>query len=267
MVQQGWCELADGVLIRRYAELDLTVGLVLGDEQALVIDTRGDGVQGAELAGAVRRITPLPWQVAITHGHFDHCFGTAAFLPAPVWAHAGCPLFLERTAARQRDHYTAHYRAEGQWEVAEALAASVPALPDQLVHEERELDLGGRTVRLRHLGIGHTDHDLVVVVPDVGIVFAGDLVESGGPPDYEDAHPEHWSSTLDKLIGLRPTAVVPGHGDPVTPDFVRAQRDHIATLAELCRSVTEGTIAAAEAVEHSPFPAATTLAALDRIGD
>jgi hypothetical protein len=38
---------------------------------------------------------------------------------------------------------------------------------------------------LRALGRGHTD--LVVRVPDAGVVFAGDLVAQGAPPALEDA--------------------------------------------------------------------------------
>ncbi|MCW2717936.1 hypothetical protein [Pseudonocardia sp.] len=40
---------------------------------------------------------------------------------------------------------------------------------------------------LRALGRGHTDRDLVVRVPDAGLVFAGDLVEQGAPPALEEA--------------------------------------------------------------------------------
>ncbi|MET0188720.1 MAG: MBL fold metallo-hydrolase, partial [Pseudonocardia sediminis] len=79
-----WVGLADGVLARRHDELDLTTGLVLGTDRALVIDTRGDSRQGAELAAAVRAVTGLPVTVVLTHAHFDHCFGTAAFGPVPV---------------------------------------------------------------------------------------------------------------------------------------------------------------------------------------
>ncbi|GAB3298988.1 MBL fold metallo-hydrolase [Parasphingorhabdus pacifica] len=264
MTLHGWQELGDGVLIRRYAELDLTVGLVVGEEQALVIDTRGDHTQGTELAEAVRRVTSLPVQVALTHGHFDHCFGTSALLPAPVWAHEGCGEFLARTSARQRDHWVAHYRAEGRPEVAAALTATEPALPDHPVGAGVDLQLGGRSVSLRHLGPGHTDHDLVIAVADAGVVFAGDLVEQGGPPDYEDAHPAAWPSTLDAMLALGPMTVVPGHGHPVTPEFVRAQRAEISTLADLCRRVAESTATTEEAVRLSPFPAETTRMALDR---
>ena len=80
-----WIEVGDGVLARRHTELDLTTGLVLGAERALVVDTRGDDQQGAELAEAIRAVTALPLTVVITHAHFDHCFGTAAFLPCPVY--------------------------------------------------------------------------------------------------------------------------------------------------------------------------------------
>ncbi|MGP4016298.1 MBL fold metallo-hydrolase [Saccharopolyspora sp. 5N708] len=261
----SWSEVGAGVFVRRYAELDLSVGLVVGGESALVIDTRGDHQQGVELARAVRQVTALPWQVAITHGHFDHCFGTDAFLPAHVWAHERCPAHLARTAAGQRDHWVAHYRQEGADDIAAALAASAPAMPDHLVSARADLDLGGRTVQLRHLGLGHTDHDLVVAVPDAGVVFAGDLVEQGAPPDFEDAYPQHWPSTVDALLALGPTTIVAGHGTPVDPDFVRTQRAELAELARIGHALRGGALSLDQAVERSPFPAATTLTALARL--
>ncbi|MBA8825347.1 glyoxylase-like metal-dependent hydrolase (beta-lactamase superfamily II) [Saccharopolyspora lacisalsi] len=257
-----WVDLGDGVLVRRYAELDLSVGLVVGDEWALVIDTRGDREQGAELATAVREITPLPWKVVLTHGHFDHCFGTEAFLPAPVWAHEGCVSHLERTAAAQRDAWTEHYREQDRNDTADALARTVPVVPDHLVHEETVIGLGGRSVRLSHPGKGHTDHDLVAAVEDSGVVFTGDLVESGGPPDFEDAHPSRWPHAVDALLESRCSTLVPGHGDPVGPGFATAQRDELAALASLCSEVSSGAITADEALCRSPLPAETTRTAL-----
>lgn len=259
-----WLEVGAGVFVRRYDELDLSVGLVIGDQFALVIDTRGDHVQGAELAAAVRRLTSLPWQVAITHGHFDHCFGTSAFLPAPVWAHEGCPGFLASTSGRQRAEWVAHYRREGDDDTADALAGSVPGQPDRLVSDRADVDLGGRTVRLHHPGPGHTDHDLVIAVPDAGVVFAGDLVEQGAPPDFGDAHPESWPAAVDCILGMSPAVVVPGHGDPVGPDFVRAQRAELAAVAGLRRDHRLGRLSAEQALLRSPYPADTTRTALTR---
>lgn len=217
-----WVEVGDRVYARRYRELDLTVGLVVGAGRALVVDTRGDARQGAELAAAVRGLTALPFVVAITHAHFDHCYGTAAFLPCPVYAHPACRAAIAATAGAQREEWTAHYRREGDPGTADALAGTDPPLPDRAA--PARLDLGGRTVDLLHLGRGHTDHDLVVHVGDV--VFAGDLVEQGAPPSVgPDSVPAQWPATLDALLALGPRLVVPGHGDPVDAAFVAAQRD------------------------------------------
>jgi glyoxylase-like metal-dependent hydrolase (beta-lactamase superfamily II) len=257
-------EIADGVLVRRYAELDLSVGLVLGAEHALVVDTRGDEAQGTELADAVRRVTRLPWQVVITHAHFDHCFGTGAFLPASVWAHERCGEVLARTAEWQRDEWVRHYVAADDPHTAEALAATDPPLPDHVVGDHVALDLGDRPVALRHLGRGHTDHDLVVAVPDARVAFAGDLVEQGAPPDFGDSYPADWPSTVDSLLELDLSVIVPGHGDPVDPPFVRAQRDELGTLAGLCRNVRDGSLSTTEALARSPYPDGPTLAAFAR---
>ncbi|WP_216216128.1 MBL fold metallo-hydrolase [Amycolatopsis aidingensis] len=242
MTAQGrWIELGTGVLARRHTELDLSTGLVIGTKACLVIDTRGNAAQGAELAGAIRERTGLPWSVVLTHAHFDHAFGTPAFRPCPVWAHLGC-----------RDALAADAGAAGL------------APPEELVSETAELDLGDRIVRLIHLGPAHTDHDLVVHVPDAGVVFAGDLVEHepGGSFSTEsfgtDTTIAGWPAALDGILALRPRIVVPGHGEPVDHEFVAAQRAPLAELAGLCAAG----LATEEAVARSPYPRAVTLAAL-----
>jgi glyoxylase-like metal-dependent hydrolase (beta-lactamase superfamily II) len=106
-----WIELADGVLARRYTELDLSVGLLVGDRSCLVVDTRSDPGQGAELHAAVRDVTRLPCSAVLTHAHFDHCLGTAAFLPATVWAHPRCRDDLAQGGAAQYAEAMSWYRA------------------------------------------------------------------------------------------------------------------------------------------------------------
>jgi glyoxylase-like metal-dependent hydrolase (beta-lactamase superfamily II) len=102
------------------------------------------------------------------------------------------------------------------------------------------LDLGGRTVALRHLGRGHTDHDVVAHVPDAATVFAGDLVEQGAPPSVgPDSDLAAWPATLDALLALAPRLVVPGHGDPVDAAFVTEQRAELARRARAADTVRE----------------------------
>jgi glyoxylase-like metal-dependent hydrolase (beta-lactamase superfamily II) len=248
----SWLEVGDRVFARRYAELDLTTGLVLGRDRALVIDTRGDSVQGAELAAAVRAVTTLPLTIGLTHAHFDHCFGTAPFLPAPVYAYARCAGAITAMAGGQRERWVRHYRAQSEDRLAEALAATPdPPLPSAAPDV---LDLGGRTVALLHPGRGHTDHDLAVHVPDAGVVFAGDLLEQGAPPDFEDAYPREWAGAVAVLRALGASTYVPGHGDPMSVAEVTAQHTELRTVAELATAVAEGRTTPEEAATRSPYP-------------
>ncbi|GIH24463.1 MBL fold metallo-hydrolase [Acrocarpospora phusangensis] len=262
MVEAWWVGVGEGVWVRRHAELDLSLGLVVGERACLVVDTGGDGAQGRAFAGAVREVTGLPWRVALTHAHFDHAFGTAAFGDVEVWAHPGCRRELAENGEGQREEWARRYRDEGKSAIAEEIERARIVLPGDA--PVGDVDLGGRVVRFMYPGDAHTDHDLIVHVPDAGVVFAGDLVEQGAPPAFGDAYPEAWPGALDRVLALEPVTLVPGHGEPVEAGFVRAQRAEIAQVAALCRAYQDGVITEEEAVERSPYPAEFTVEALSR---
>ncbi|TCP48554.1 glyoxylase-like metal-dependent hydrolase (beta-lactamase superfamily II) [Tamaricihabitans halophyticus] len=264
MTDGRWLTLSDGVLVRRYPELDLSIGLIVGTRSALVVDTRGDETQGAELATAISEITTLPYAVVYTHGHFDHTFGTAALTPTKVWAHRRCADWLRQYAEAGRAHWVERYREENRPDIAGALAHARLVPPDTFLEVSVELDLGDRTVQLLHPGRGHTDHDVVVHLPQERIVFAGDLLEHGAPPQFDEAYPNEWPTTLDTMLALEPAVLQPGHGDPASPAFATAQRGDIAILAALCHEVQAGTRDADSAIARSPYPAETTRTALAR---
>src|SRR6185312_1416862 len=190
------------------------------------------------LVEAVRAVTPHPWTVVNTHAHYDHCFGNAAFRPAPIWASSGCAADLRASGERQRADLVAALRATGDPDAD--LVADVPIdVPDRLVDDAAILDVGGREVVLRFLGRGHTDHDLVVEVEAAGdgtVLFAGDLVEEGAPPAFEDAFPAEWPATLGRLHALARGPVVPGHGAVVDAGFVGAQREELRAVLTALRA-------------------------------
>jgi glyoxylase-like metal-dependent hydrolase (beta-lactamase superfamily II) len=258
-VSAGWQEVGDGVFVRRHATLDLNCGLVVGDGACLVIDTRSHLGEAADLAGAVRTVTPHPWTVVNTHAHYDHCFGNAAFRPAAIWGSRSCHRALLATGNEQRAGAVAGLRAAGDHRAADLLQAAPLDPPDHLVDDSAVLDIGGREVVLRFLGRGHTDHDLVVEVATAGeetVVFAGDLVEEGAPPAFEDAWPADWPATLGRLHALARGPVVPGHGAVVDAEFVGAQRTEL--LAVLA-AVRDGRL------DAGPYAAATMRTAAARL--
>jgi glyoxylase-like metal-dependent hydrolase (beta-lactamase superfamily II) len=260
-------EIADRVYVLRYPVLDVNVGLVVGAERALVVDTLSTPVQAAQLADAIRAVTTKPLTIANTHHHFDHCFGNATLATdgVPVWAHEYAATHLREEGARWQREWYGHYR-DTDPELAEGLAAARIRPPDHVVQNTATLDLGGRTVSLRHYGRGHTDGDLTVWVPDTSVVFAGDVVEESGPPDFADAYPLEWPETLAALLRELPpdAVVVPGHGRPVDRAFVQAQHAALTELDWLIRDGhLDGALAAAVA-ERSPFGPEVSLVAVKR---
>ncbi|MBB5873117.1 glyoxylase-like metal-dependent hydrolase (beta-lactamase superfamily II) [Allocatelliglobosispora scoriae] len=234
----AFTELSDRVFVLVEPMLRVNVTLVVGDGEALLVDTLSTDDQATELLDAVRRVTTAPLVVVNTHHHFDHCFGNEVIAPppTPIWAHERAAAILrERGTALQRSWWE-EFRGEDP-AFADAIARITIRPPDHLVHSAQALTIGGRVIGLRHLGRGHTEGDLVVDVPDADLVIAGDLIEEGAPPGFGDAFPMAWPATVAALRdGLGPaTRVIPGHGAPVGRDFVAAQHDELADLAWLIR--------------------------------
>lgn len=240
----GWTEIAEWVFVRRYESYTQNVGLVVGDQRCLVIDTGTSLREGTDVARAVREVTALPWVVVNTHAHFDHYLGNAAFSPAEIWACARCADTIGHTGAQERSATEAYLRASGRRDEADDIAATPIEVPTHtFAGESQVLDLGGRQAELGYLGRGHTDTDIVIDIADASIIFAGDLVEQGGPPQFGDAYPLDWPETLDALLarGLD-GAVVPGHGDVVDRAFVHEQRALLAHVIDICREDGDGAL-------------------------
>jgi glyoxylase-like metal-dependent hydrolase (beta-lactamase superfamily II) len=245
-----WTEIGDRVFVRRYAFYDQNIGVVLGDGAGLVIDTRSTHVQGREILADLRELTADPVTVVVnTHGHFDHAFGNRVFRPATIWGHVGCPPFMQRTGHVRRARIAADEPT-----IADDLMAVELDPPDRVFAETAAIEVGRRRVELRYLGRGHTDHDIVISVPDANVVFAGDLVEGGAVPFFNDGYPLDWPETAYRLAELVRGVVVPGHGDHARYAFAAQQAEAFRAIAELGRRIHRGDLEIDDALELTPFP-------------
>ncbi|UGY91375.1 MBL fold metallo-hydrolase [Streptomyces gobiensis] len=226
-----WEELAPGVVRRRMPGWDETIGAVAGSAGVLVVDTGATLRDGAETRRQLVELFGLPvTHVALTHPHFDHVLGTAAFAGVEVYGAVGTALLLSghRAVEELREDAIRH----GVDPDAAAEAVDVLVAPHHQVSGELTLALGERQILLANVGPGHTCHDLAVLVPgEPEVVFCGDLVEESGDPQAgPDAQPGQWPAALDRLLALggEDATYVPGHGAVVDAAFVRAQRDLLA---------------------------------------
>ena len=246
-----WTEIGDRIFVRRYAFYDQNIGVVLGRDAVLVIDTRTMYPQAREILDDLRQLTSAPVEVVVdTHGHYDHAFGNAVFRPAAIWGHLGCGPFMARTGDARLLQLIAQLP-----ELATELREVVLDPPDLTFEEQAVVDVGGREIELRYLGRGHTDHDAIVLVPGTAVMFAGDLLEGGAVPSFGDSFPLEWPGTVDRLSLLVERIAVPGHGDAGGPDWVAEQAAALHVVADLGRRIAAGELDIEEALASNPYPA------------
>ncbi|GFE17008.1 MBL fold hydrolase [Streptomyces glebosus] len=230
--EAGWEQLGDGVARRRMPGWDETIGVIAGTTGVMIVDTGATLRDGADLRRAIRGVLGRDvTHIALTHPHFDHVLGTAAFAGVKVFGAAGLGDLLRRGKDALRHDAIRH----GVDRDAAAEAADLVVAPHHHVHDRLTVELGDRQVLLANVGPAHSTHDLAVLVPGRGgspeIVFCGDLVEESGEPQAgPDALPQRWPGALDRLLALggEDARYVPGHGAVVDAAFVRAQRAALA---------------------------------------
>ncbi|WP_036505899.1 MBL fold metallo-hydrolase [Nocardioides sp. URHA0020] len=262
----AFTEIADRVWVARYEWFDVNVTLVGGDRGLLVVDTHASDLAARAVIDDVRRLGAAlggPGVVGIvnTHEHFDHTFGNGAFRAAygdlPIHAHE---VAAERTVSAG-ERIKRLYDAQPDDPHRDEVRATEIVPADRTFSSAVTLDLGDRAVELVHPGRGHTGGDLVLRVPDVDVLLAGDLVEESmvrdGVPGFGgDCYPLEWPHSLDIVLSLTTssTVVVPGHGAPVDREFVEDQRNAIGIVAQTIRDLAARGVRLEDALGATEWP-------------
>lgn len=189
-------------------------GFVVTGDGVLVFDALGTPALGAAMVRAIRTVTPQPIRrVIVSHYHADHFYGLQALKGqgVQVWAHERARTYLSSDLAATR--------------LAQRKTALAPWVDDKtrLVPADRWLDFsGGQTIAFEMGGLhfriidmsgAHAPDDIMLAVDEDKVLFSGDLFFTGRIPFVGDADSKVWLKALDKMLEMRPSLVVPGHGD------------------------------------------------------
>ena len=229
-------QLADGVYACEQEDRGLgwsNSGLVAAGD-GLVVDTLYDlrlTQQMVDLYATVR--TEPVGRLVNTHHNGDHCWGNQLFPGASIIAHRGCatrfadftPQQAEaiRTLADPPEHLSDLCRELAPFDFSGVELTP----PTDVVDGDVTLDLAHMRVDVLYVGPAHTEGDLVVHVPDAGVVFAGDVFFHRCTPIGWEGSTDRWIAALLHIEALEPEWVVPGHGPVCGVDGVRDMRSYV----------------------------------------
>jgi glyoxylase-like metal-dependent hydrolase (beta-lactamase superfamily II) len=207
------------------------VGIIVGDDGVLVVDTGMGPANAAIVLDEVRKITDKPVRYLVsTHFHPEHNFGAQAFPEETVIIYATAQhQDLINKGRRYLDWFVEMFGDDvrGLLEPVELIA------PDITFASKAEINLGGLRVELLHFGKpAHTNGDTLVYLPAAKILFAGGLVPVRFFPILPDADSSGrgWIESLEAMEQLEIDTVVPGHGEPSDRRQIQAVRAYLSSL-------------------------------------
>jgi glyoxylase-like metal-dependent hydrolase (beta-lactamase superfamily II) len=202
------------------------IGIVIGEQASLVIDTGlgpRNGALIAKEAGRLARSSKL--YLATTHFHPEHAAGEAGFPPGTI---------LIRSVTQQQELEEDGGGSIARFAQNPAYAPYLQGIrfrrPHIVFDKEYRLDLGGVHVRMLWLGPAHTRGDQEFFVEEDRALFTGDLaMKDIRPRNFAQGSSwETWIAILDELAALHPIHVLPDHGAFGDATLISKQRAYLA---------------------------------------
>jgi glyoxylase-like metal-dependent hydrolase (beta-lactamase superfamily II) len=200
---------------------DVRGAVIVGRDMVVVWDTLTRPADMAPVRALLGGRAPV---IVYSHADWDHVWGTAA-LP-------NAERIVAHTAATDRLQF------EGPAKLAEIQAANpglyeeVRLIPPTLTFDvSHHLDLGGLSLELE-ASAGHTADGIVGFIPELGVLLAGDAVETPLPLVNDVAAVKGWLEELERWDNSRVRSVIPAHGPLAGRELLRASAAYLRGLLD-----------------------------------
>ncbi|MEU7023098.1 MBL fold metallo-hydrolase [Streptomyces sp. NPDC046203] len=246
-------------------------GLIVSGDEALLVDTLFTVPSTRAMLDAVARALPGVTVTTLvnTHSDGDHWWGNQLLPDASIVA-------SEAAATAMRDDRLYELLADpGDLRLPRFVddlrktfdfGGITPTLPNRTFSGELELTVGRRTVRLIEVPAAHTRGDVLVHVPDAGVLFTGDLLFVGGHPVIHSGPIGNWIAACERVLGLDGvTTVVPGHGPVSGPAEVRRFRSYLERVRDHATRAHRAGLPVLRAARETDLTGFTDLADPERL--
>jgi cyclase len=178
-------------------------GVVVDDDGVTVVDTLMVRSQWEPFAAAVTALGLPVRRTILTNSHIDHVGGTRAFRASAIYG-----------STVTSDALDLPMSVDGYKHFMPAFEDEFDDLSEVGTRPVTHLVAGAAqlTARIEVLpASGHTSGDLLVLVADSDVCFAGGLCSFGVTPLAFQGDPATWADMLDVVVELA-DVIVPGHG-------------------------------------------------------
>jgi len=198
--------------------------VIIGGKGVILVDAGSHKDVAEHIDEAIRTVTKKPvTHVLITHHHPDHHLGLSYFDGAQVIATEFCAKQIEDNG-----------RAQVKWmerNTGKNLRNTRPVVPQTRIAlgSRQAMEIDGVRLELISTGTAHTDGDMMVWLPDDGVLATGDILVHHINPSFREGNLKKWIAVADEQILKLPLkTVMPGHGPLMQRKDVVAFRDLIA---------------------------------------
>lgn len=232
-------------------------GLVTDGEASLLVDTLFDLPLTQAMLDAMRDAAPAAREIDTlvnTHANGDHCYGNSLVGDAVIIASKQTAEEFEAVPPAVMAQMIAHadeLGAAGEFfrRIFGAFdfegITHVP--PTQTFEGQMPVRVGDKSVDLIEVGPAHTRGDVLVHVPDDGIVFTGDILFIDGTPIMWEGPVDNWIRACDRIIEMNPRVIVPGHGPLTDIAGVKAMQGYLTYIQREARIRYDAGLSAADA--------------------